>query len=369
VDVIFSRGVDLAKSKKLPSEVAIVKGFRSKTLSILLTVKEKDVSDELKRRSILSRQYKNDILEKSRSGFGAISGNNSSSVSCVVVTDYRDAHQLFVDQASEAWAFRSGISIKKNVDMSLDNSFKELQKKNCGIVYGGENSLKKLLEAAKLANIKVEVLPVWTSLAKVEKHAASLLEKQNTHEKSKAERQAALRRKMVEDKKQRAARAAELANRQAQYRKTYGAKVTSLVANIDAQLKIVRSKIDKTLSEMGSVKSEVNKLSFWGELPFWYATQRQKGWEFGSTVTTPQDYGTANWKGRNIKGIVAKVRFLMKQRDLGEYSDTCWYVGYLDDSEFNMKRRSFVGSCEKNNALKKWFVINRFETKWNLEVK
>jgi hypothetical protein len=369
VDVIMARGVDLAKSKELPSEVAFAKGFRSKTLSILFTVRASDVSDEVKRRTILSSQYKNDIMEEARSGFGAISGDNSSSVSCVVVTDLRDAHQTFVDQAAEARAFQSGIETRKNVDVNLSNGFRQLQKKTCGLIYGGEKSLKKLIEASKNANLKVTVLPVWTSASKVREQAALLLNNQNTSEQSKADRLAALKRKLVEDAKQRAARAAELSQRQAQFRVTFGAKVTSLVAAIDTQLKTMRSKIDTALSEKRSVSAAVKDQRFWGELPGWYGAKRQKGWEFGSTVATPADYGTAIWKGRNIKAIVAKVRFLMKQPDLGEYSDTCWYVGYLTDTEFSRKREPVVASCKKPSALKNWFVVNRFKTQWDLGVR
>ena len=369
VDAIMARGVDLAKSKELPSEVAFAKGFRTKKLSLIFTVKASDVSDELKRRTILSSQYKDDIMEGARSGFGAVSGDNKSSVGCVVVSDLRDAHQSFVDQASKARTFQSGIETRKNVDVSVGMAFRQLQKKTCGLIYAGEKSLKKLIEASKNADLKITVLPVWTSASKVERQAAVLLNKQNTSEQSKADRLAALKRKLVEDRKQRAARAAELSQRQAQYRRTFGAKVTSLVAAIDTQLKSMRSGIDKTLSNKGSVRAAVKSQGFWGELPGWYGAKRQKGWEFGSTVATPADYGTATWKGRNIKAIVAKVRFLMKQPDLGEYSDTCWYVGYLEDAEFSRQREPFVASCKRTNALKKWFVVNRFQTQWDLGVK
>ena len=369
VDAIMARGVDLAKSKELPSEVAFSEGFRTKKLSLIFTVKASDVSDELKRRTILSSQYKDDIMEEARSGFGAISGNNKSSVGCVVVSDLRDAHQSFVDQASKARTFQSGIETRKNVDVSLSVAFRQLQKKTCGLIYAGEKSLKKLIEASKNSDLKITVLPVWTSASKVKRQAAVLLNKQNTSEQSKADRLAALKRKLVEDRKQRAARAAELSQQQARYRTTYGAKVTSLVAAIDTQLKSMRSQIDKTLSNKGSVRAAVKSQGFWGELPGWYGAKRQKGWEFGSTVATPADYGTATWKGRNIKAIVAKVRFLMKQPDLGEYSDTCWYVGYLADAEFSRQREPFVASCKRPDALKKWFVVNRFQTQWDLGVR
>lgn len=64
-----------------------------------------------------------------------------------------------------------------------------------------------------------------------------------------------------------------------------------------------------------------------------------------------------------------EVRTLMKQPDLGEYSDTCWYVRYLADAEFSRKREPFVASCKKPSALKNWFVVNRLKTQWDLGVR
>lgn len=75
----------------------------------------------------------------------------------------------------------------------------------------------------------------------------------------------------------------------------------------------------------------------------------------------------AVWKGRKIEAIVAKIRFLMKQSDLGEYSDTCWFVGYLIDAEFSRHRESFIAIFRDSVALKNWQVNNRFETLWDLE--
>jgi len=59
----------------------------------------------------------------------------------------------------------------------------------------------------------------------------------------------------------------------------------------------------------------------------------------------------------------------MKQPDLGEYSDTCWYAGYVVDSELSRQREPFVASCDNPGALKSWLVNNRFKTLWDLGVR
>ena len=92
-------------------------------------------------------------------------------------------------------------------------------------------------------------------------------------------------------------------------------------------------------------------------------------WEFDSTVPTPKDYGVAKWNGRDVEAVTAQIRVLMKNRELGKYSDDCWNVGYLLDKEFSMRREPFTQPCEDDDALKDWQVGSGFETRWDLGVK
>lgn len=274
IDAIVARGVDLAKSRNLPTEVALAGGFKKKTLSKVFTVSHADFRDELKRRVILARQYQNDIMEGARSGFGALSGDNESSIGCVVVSTNREAHQSYIDEATNAREFHSGNQMRKNVDVSVSVAFKELQKKSCGFVYAGEKDLKTIIEASKKANLKIAVLPVWTSASKVEKMAAMLLKQKKMLQQIEADRLANLKRKKLEDATQRAAREAELSQRQARYRNMNRAKVTSFVASIDNQLIDMRSRIDNALSNQSSVQTVVRELGFWREMPIWYGGKR-----------------------------------------------------------------------------------------------
>ena len=82
----------------------------------------------------------------------------------------------------------------------------------------------------------------------------------------------------------------------------------------------------------------------------------------------PEDYGIASWSGREVEAITAQTRILLKNRTLGEYSDICWNVGYLTDSEFSMHREPFTAPCEDANALANWQARSSFETRWDLGV-
>ena len=94
-----------------------------------------------------------------------------------------------------------------------------------------------------------------------------------------------------------------------------------------------------------------------------------KGWEFESTVPTPKDYGIARWRGREVEMVTARIRVLMKNRVLGEYSNTCWHVGYILDKEFSMKREPFAAPCDGVFALRDWQDRIAFETRWDLGVR
>ena len=117
------------------------------------------------------------------------------------------------------------------------------------------------------------------------------------------------------------------------------------------------------------MKDAVSRQDFWSPYPAWYADQRTKGWIFESTVPAPKDYGMAKWKGRQIETVIAEIKVLMKNPDLGEYSETCWFAGYINDAEFKRYREPFVSECKNTEALDTWRGQHSFTTQWDLGVK
>jgi hypothetical protein len=61
-------------------------------------------------------------------------------------------------------------------------------------------------------------------------------------------------------------------------------------------------------------------------------------------------------------------RILLKNRAVGDYSDTCWNVGYLIDTEFSMNREPYTAPYEDANALAVWQARSSFEARWDLGV-
>ena len=140
------------------------------------------------------------------------------------------------------------------------------------------------------------------------------------------------------------------------------------MSRIEQEIKQVREEIEGSLGAMQTSGESTVGMDFWGPLPAWYANKIQGGWEFDSATSIPKDYGIAVWNSREIEAISAQVRILMKNRNIGEYSDDCWYVGYLVDTEFSMQREPFVSECSDQGKLASWHVNHRFDSQWDLGV-
>ena len=335
-DALIVTGTDLARSQDIPPANALAAALNNKTLGRLITIKHSDFTREVAKREILSDQYKNDIQEGARVGFGALAFSSTAKVGCTVIAEDLAAHDRTLDAVLLALQFLNGATIKNTTNLSLDVAFRQTQKDRCAFIYGSGKTLKKILDASQNAGLTPSVLPVWATASGIAKRSKELQTKQANKAQSKAERLAQLKQRQAEETSKQKALAAQLEERQKRYRLENGAKVASLVAAIDTALKGVRDKVDGALGEQRNLRSAIASAQFWGKYPAWYADKRMKGWEFDSTVPTPKDYGVAKWNGRTIEAVTAQIRVLMKNRKLGKYSDDCWNVGYLVDKEFSM---------------------------------
>jgi hypothetical protein len=368
-DALVVTGTDLARSQDIPPADALVASLNKKTLARMMTVKHSDFTRELAKREILSDQYESDIREGARVGFGALAFRSDAKVACTVVEENLDGHDRSLDSVLSALQFLNGSAIKETTNVSVDVAFRQAQKGQCALIYASSKTLKVILDASAGAGLAPTVLPVWTTSSAVAKRAKELQLKQENMTQSEAERLAELKQNQAEETSKQKAEAGQLEERQKRYRAENSAKVASLVSAIDGSLKEVRGEVDSALGKGKNLKLALSDADFWGDYPAWYADKRMKGWEFDSTVPTPKDYGVAKWNGRDVEAVTAQIRVLMKNRELGKYSDDCWNVGYLLDKEFSMRREPFTQPCDDNDALNDWQAGSSFETRWDLGVK
>ena len=367
-DVVLATGANFARGDKLPAAHETANRLKTNKLVRITTIKQSDFIRELAKRDIISSQYKADIEQGARLGFGAISFGNKSAVACVAEITDHTAHDRALQQSTRARQFEDGVSTKEILSVSVTEAFKQAQRGNCGFIYGSAATLKKLLQASATAGLSANVLPVWATPGSIEQRAQQLSSENQESQQAEGQRRAELQSRQVEAEAARKAEAEQLENKQKQYRKQYGAKVASLVSKIDQQLADVRSEIDASIASARGLDTAVSNASFWSPYPSWYSGQRKKGWMFESTIPTPKDYGSATWKNRQVEAVIADIKMLMKNPDLGEYAVTCWTAGYINDTEFKRLREPFVAKCDDKKAFDAWRGQHAFETKWELGV-
>ncbi len=367
LEALMKTGSELAKSQDShPAHQFVVALKIAKELKVLEQMKEA-CTPSLKSVDLRNRAFQAD-----------------AKVGCTVIKSDLAAHDQSIAAAQSALWFLNGVEIKEITNVSAEVAFRRAQKGQCALIYASEKTLKSIFDASANANIDLSpvVLPFWTTASTIADRIKVLQTKQAHNEQTQAEKkrqvelarwkaeEAEKNRQVEENAKRRAeaerleAEAARLEQLQKRYRSQYGAKVASLVSSIDSQLQEVRDKIDG-----GTSTRNVDSYGFWGDFPGWYKDKRLKGWEFDSIVSTPKDYGIAQWRGRKVEMITAQIRVLMKNREIGDYSNNCWHVGYILDKDFSMNREHFVATCNNVAELTKWQRRNAFETRWELNAR
>ena len=81
-----------------------------------------------------------------------------------------------------------------------------------------------------------------------------------------------------------------------------------------------------------------------------------KGWLFERASAEAKDYGIALWgeNRRELEMVTAEILIKMVNRDAGKYKTTCWHIGYINDTEFGVKREFYAGTCDKEAEHASW---------------
>ena len=215
-------------------------------------------------------------------------------------------------------------------------AFISMQRGECRAVYGSAQNLKTLMEAMKLVKMKFHVLPIWFSsddltvaaeaVAKIEQACVQwrhgLVQKRKDDAAIEAKRQA-------QSETVRHARQSDLQQQN-------GAQARALEKSIISEIKdFVESPKEKHLGVRQKYPVFVN----------WYQRMLSDGWELIKVDGALNDYGVAEWKSRVLEAGFVDAHLKMQHRQLGEYRDACYTVGYTLDKEFDIAREPLVTSC------------------------
>ena len=70
----------------------------------------------------------------------------------------------------------------------------------------------------------------------------------------------------------------------------------------------------------------------------WLTDKLSGHWEIMTIDAEVKDFGTSNFKNRALNTVFARITLYLKNRMLGEYKDSCFIFGRINDDEFSMSR-------------------------------
>jgi hypothetical protein len=232
------------------------------------------------------------------------------------------------------------------------------------LIYGSSDLLAQLIAASQSSWLAVTVMPTWTSNDEIDGQGAEIDQFNTFATQEERRRQEEEWQRREKEKVAAADRRQQFDVRQQELRRMNGAKVASLVSSIDGQVRAAL--LQRNASEASSAAATA--ITFLAPLPAWYRSRLLSGWELDSIVPAPVDYGNAQWRGREVEAVLARIRVFMKNQALGEYSDDCWIVGHVRDTEFSINRAPIVTPCAETAAVSEWKKSLGFVSKWDLGV-
>lgn len=352
--VVVARGLLLAGSKEVAQ--SLLDAIDKNELSLIGTISDRDIRSRHDKESVLSLQLANELEQSIAVGFGIVATENRSGVLCQTMTDSPKAHQHLIESKRDRleYEFQSSPTVQST---STELAFISMQRGECRAVYGSAQNLKTLVEAMKRVKMKFHVLPIWFS----SKDLAAAAEAVAKIEDACAKWRYDLAQKRKDDAaieaKRQAQSEAEREAHQSVLQKQNGAQARALEKSIVSEIKsFVELPSEKHVGVRQKYPAFVN----------WYQRMLSDGWELVKVDGMLKDYGVAEWKGRVLEAGFVDARLNMQHRQLGEYRDACYTVGYTLDKEFDIAREPLVISCSDEAALTRYKQGARFSSLWIL---
>lgn len=353
--VVLERG-DFMQGNVLDT-TGIINAFSGSKLKVLQTIRESDVGANRAQMAATAGQIRSEVLASARNGFGFIRLENNSPNMCMVIdAASRPFHEQIIANAG-AQLDRLLVSVSNVQVASAELAFVMAQKDQCGAIYAASTELRQILQGLERQNIAHAILPVWfepADLDRLKNLSAQKLadEKQRlVGLRQEQEATALLAKKNGEEASVRRAR------EQAALRDKYSQEAKAAFNDV--------SQDSETLFRKGQSMSGRFEQLF-PKTVGWAQNQARDSWTLDKYSDSLVEYGTANWRGRRLEAVVTQVQLVNKNAVRGEYANACFVVGYLIDSEFNVRRDSFETSCD-SAAWKDWANSRAFESRWTVQ--
>jgi hypothetical protein len=323
-------------------------------LSKISVISDRDLRSKRDAESLRSLQLENDILKALVRGYGMISISNGSSVICQTVEGNAQVHESLATRIFD----RLEVEFQappRLVTTSVESAFISAKRGQCGAIYASAEDLRKLLQSIQRDKLNYHVLPIWFSQADVDDESKVLAAKEVTQ----AQRDRTRQQKIADDKKLEELRnkssEKQRQDRQRDLRQQYGSLARGLEATMFDE---IRTFVDAPDKQHLGIQQK------WPEFANWYQSRLREQWGLDSINKDLDDYGMVDWKNRVLEASIVAVTFKMKNRELGEYRDSCWLFGYIFDKEFDVARDPIGVRCDNGDAVKRYKLGRHFSSRW-----
>ena len=294
---------------------------------------------------------KANVADGEPDGYGIVFVKTGSENLCVAVNDKLQSHRQLLLRAESKIDFdmQSDVVIK---DMTVDEAFIRVQKRQCGAVYASAADLKTLIAALMRGNIPYTFSSLWILPTDIGREDTAITEKARVAAQEETDR--ALRN--ADQSRLASARAQDLSAtqsaQQAILREKFGDSAKAAAAALSSDV------LAATKAQPGAIAA------FYPAYTAWLSDKLADHWEIMATDTGLQDFGISNFKGRGLDTVFARITLHLKNRMLGEYKDACFIFGRINDTEFAMSREPVLSACEDEARIKEWQAGHQFKSEW-----
>ncbi|MER8460433.1 hypothetical protein NKH24_30970 [Mesorhizobium sp. M1300] len=352
-DVFFIQRKKFVESK--PSfAIAYLEAIEAKSLRPFDTLNFADLKRRIDQDKALASQIAADVEKGSRMGYGGILLDNKSTRICGVIDGGPQAHLATIDKLAELASIPKADPQISNVDAA----YQDVRRDKCRILYGSTATLKAVTEALTRDSVNFAYAPIWfeqsdlaAAQAKLELARQELVKSEETARVAAEEAKRVAAQRLTEAQKTKSAQEAAL-------RQKNGPAATALLNMFSDGLRTT------VLAGQGNqVSSAVNVQGLFPEFARWNQQLGQDAWKATDVSSTVDDYGTVNWKSRNLAAIIIKTVVKLASAERGEYKEECFVFGAVMDDEFKMVRDPYEASCG-NDTSSDWAVGHELKSLW-----
>lgn len=337
-------------------QAAYLEAMEAKTIRVFDPIRFEDIKARIDSDQTLALKIAREVSSGIREGYGGILLTSSSDRICSVVDGNAAVHEATIGQIAD-FAGMSGSTVSYP---SIDKAYEDVRHEHCRVLYASAADLKAASEALARDGVQFAFAPLWLD----KNDAASTAAKLDAAKQEEVRAAEAKRVASDEQKRIAAQRETDEKNfksvRQGDLRQKNGPAATTLLNLFSDGLKrTVLGAPDKANAPSG-----INMETLFPDFAKWNAGLTQDNWTPTDVTSEIQDYGTVNWKGRNLDGILVKATVKMASAVRGQYKDECFVFGAVVDNEFQMVRDPYESKCNDAESSAQWAVGHELKSLW-----